>query len=293
MCYSETLTREAHGHYVEATQSWVLEGWKLVNGVGPLPSSLHEGHQEYDYELGKVLYDDHGFHLAATKRGALKASMQMVDQPEWDLCSHPGCNQSHWMTRAKQLRHKLATYMKVLVAEEAIENNHAHVMLCLPAGRTSVSAERLLAVAQGGGIWCGKRAAQRAELQAQIDHLRLGDTRTLYDQYLKAFPSLFQLTHKPKPSTRQLMSKSTDFQFTRPDPAFEALIDDTRATIIAGMKKALADSLTKPDPKLVLDPKTRMFPRGPVTGWDLVYGHSPLDYTALRALRSPYIKVTL
>lgn len=141
MCYSEELKRDAGGYFVDG--EWVLTGWKgmavgkevvcidrvedertihvmsaktgfqwkpVIVPTTPrfvertLTTYVSNWDEKYVYKFGAVLTDNHGFHLAASKKGAESAVPTGV-------------------------------YTRILAKESAIEKNHAHVVMLLEPGQ--------------------------------------------------------------------------------------------------------------------------------------------------------------
>jgi hypothetical protein len=126
MCYSEKLADQAHAYQTQ--NGWVYIGWKAVlkDKYGTLLSlrTDREG-DHYDYTPLKLLRDRHGFHLAATREGAIRAALKFLDDYE----------QRH-ETALHAIR-RLSCYkvrvVRCLVPSESIgQGNHAHAMLVLP-----------------------------------------------------------------------------------------------------------------------------------------------------------------
>lgn len=181
MCYSEELKREAGGHLVgtewvltgwktiqkqtitelvSVTTEEVKLAFRLSKSSGyKWKPVFHQymGHEEYEkesvqycswydtsylYEFDKVLHDSHGFHVAATKKGAEDAQNGGVGHIAWNpniYCTNAtfqsvyGWNAEIVEPPKRKVKGEIVT-CRVLVRESSVKDNHAHVMMILKPG---------------------------------------------------------------------------------------------------------------------------------------------------------------
>jgi len=149
MCYSEELKKDMNAYQTD--KGWVLVGYKAVVECEEHPGkyrALYQGPKNdqrgdslyywvyggqenvhYHYEFGKPLDDKHGFHLGASRRGAMKGLIRSTGTGgSW--------GNRDWEPKARYIRRNSIKWhvIRCLVPQDAVEENHATTMMALPPG---------------------------------------------------------------------------------------------------------------------------------------------------------------
>lgn len=214
MCYSETLKSDLGAYKTD--YGWVLVGVKAMVKVNQSPGyycalkrfdpdalrffnrmpssgapitndtlSRLDNFGNYVYAFDVPMRDEHGFHLGASRRGALKAALNFFERPRhtwprkcidcrqsaqaWsylDPWFDVPCMHVKVTTRAAQVRQewgKRLVTTRVLVPEIAVEHNHAHVATFIRPGQHETESQ-IADVALAGDRW---RHKERYELELQ------------------------------------------------------------------------------------------------------------------------------
>lgn len=160
MCYSEELKKDLSAYKTD--KGWVLVGAKAVveceehpgkyralyqgmknpqrgdnwygylnmayfSWMGEKPETVH-----YHYEFGKPLEDEHGFHLGANRRGAMRGLIRSTSTQ-----NDPYTDRKNWEPVARYIRRNSIKWhiIRCLVPEDAVEENHATTMMAIAPGQ--------------------------------------------------------------------------------------------------------------------------------------------------------------
>lgn len=162
MCYSEQLS-EAMG-YAEP-HGWVLVGWKAVlrgEKSGKLYQLLHHHGSRQTYRPAELVRDQHGFHTAATRRGAIEAALKFGEE-NWDPRRETALHRIRDTWDEDVLSMKLRLTQILVPARAVGDGNHCHSMLMLRPGERATAEQIAACNRENARI---ERAAKRAEVTA-------------------------------------------------------------------------------------------------------------------------------
>jgi hypothetical protein len=146
MCYSEKLAADGSAYQTE--HGWVYVAHKTVavrisddQVIRPLHAI--ENWSDYAYAPGTLVRDRHGFHVAATRRGAIQAALRYTEHDrkiETALTA--------WRRLEKQVSKRSGShyyYLRVvrcLVPSESVgEKEHCHAIMILAPGQHETEAD--------------------------------------------------------------------------------------------------------------------------------------------------------
>ena len=140
----------------------------------------------YEFPLGQPVEDEHGFHVGASKRGALRATMKMcgwingVQSNAWQLrgvaswgtpgrCIDPtSCVHSTRAAACRKLPGGGPVLLRVLVPEIAVVDNHARVAAFYPVDGPAPTQSDAINVAHFAEAWLERTVSRYREDAARL-----------------------------------------------------------------------------------------------------------------------------
>ena len=164
MCYSEKLSNEGSAYQTE--HGWVYVAFKTIavrHSKDQVLRPLHaiDKWDEYRYQPGKLVRDQHGFHVAATRRGAIQAALTYAGH---EPARKHETALAAWRRLEKDVSERSNSYhyslcvVRCLVPAESVgDASHCHAMLMLAPGQRETAAD------------VARCAAENRRLQRRLD----------------------------------------------------------------------------------------------------------------------------
>jgi hypothetical protein len=148
MCYSEKLAADGSAYQTE--HGWVYVAHKTVavrisddEVIRPLHAI--DGWSDYQYTPGKLVRDRHGFHVAASRRGAMQAALRYAEHVQ---AREIETALTAWRRLEERISDRSGSHyyklrvVRCLVPSESIgEKEHCHSIMILAPGQRETEAD--------------------------------------------------------------------------------------------------------------------------------------------------------